>query len=124
MTTIDVDALSKQKKPSDSDYYIASDRWACIDRNGEIYTQTNSELDKCIPIKDPTNKLRQKINELNSALAGRLAQRFDCHLQFDGKDFTPIPQLIRNEKQIQAIAQKDPLVAKHLESYKLTKLGL
>jgi hypothetical protein len=122
MTAVDPNARSKQKKPDDSDYYRAFDKWACIDRNGKIYTETNSELDKVIRMKDPSARLRQRINELNSAMDAALQGKgFDCHLQFDGENLTPIPQLIHSEEAIQSIAQTTPLVAKLLNALVLAK---
>ena len=120
MTAIDPDARSKQKKPTDSEYYRASQKWACIDRNGEIFTQKNSNLNHFMPIEESTLKLRQKINELNSATNDEL----NCHLQFDGEKFTPIPQLIQSEETIQSSAKTDSVIAKHLNDYRFEKAKL
>jgi hypothetical protein len=115
MTAIDANARSKQKKPDDSDYYRASEKWVCINRNGEIYTQINPEINKCMIMEESTLILREKISELNSTLA---KNELDCHLQFDGVNFTPIPQLILSEETIQSIAQTNQMVANCLENYR------
>ncbi len=113
MTAIDVSARSKQKKPEDSDYYIASERCAWIDRSGKIYTQTKPE--KCVLLeKIPHLVLRKNINELNSTVAKK---EFDCHLQFDGVNFTPIPLPIRSEEEIKSMAQTDQMIAAGFERY-------
>jgi len=115
MTAIDANAGSKQKKPADSEYYSASEMWACIDRNGEIYTQKNPKLSKSVIVEEATFQLREKINELNSFLTEK---ELECHLQFDGENFTPIPQLILDEKTIESIAQTNPMVAGGLANYR------
>jgi hypothetical protein len=49
-----IDAKAKQKQPCGSDYFKASEGWVSIDRNGEIYTQSNPKLDNSVPMQDPT----------------------------------------------------------------------
>ncbi len=120
MTAVDADARSKQKKPDDSNYYKAFEKWAFIDRKGEIYTHGKPELAKWKQLEEPTLKLRQKINELNSATNDELK----CHLQFDGEKVTPIPQLILSENEIQFMAQTDRVIDKHLKDYRSEKARL
>ena len=118
MAAIDANALSKQRKPGDSDYYRATEEWVCINRKGEIYTKANQELKNWKPVEEPTLNLSHKINELNNAMDAALQGKgFDCHLAFDGVNFTPIPQLIYNEEKIQSIAKENRLIAHYLEQY-------
>ena len=68
-----------------------------------------------MPVEEATFQLREKINELNSFLTEK---ELECHLQFDGENFTPIPQLILDEKTIESIAQTNPMVAGGLANYR------
>jgi hypothetical protein len=44
-------------------------------------------------------------------------KEFDCHLQFDGVNFTPIPLPIRSEEEIKSMAQTDQMIAAGFERY-------
>ncbi len=121
MTAIDAKAVcKKQKKPKDADYYRASEEWACIDRNGEIYTQAKPEFDKGMRLDERTFLLRVLTNQINSILNIEL----HCNLQFNGENFTPIPQLIQNEETLQFVAQLRPLLAIWLRCYRSEKARL
>lgn len=122
MTEVDANASLKQKKPHDTDYYCAYEKLVYIDRNGNINTETNPEFKKSKRMEEYTsNNLRQKINELNNAVSPLAKKELHCHLQFDGENLTSIPQLLCTEEEIQAYAQEDTLVAKHLECYSSAK---